>query len=201
MKKVTLLLVFLVLSSFSFAQLSGSYYIPQGANPQGFPSLASAITSVNTLGLSGTVYFYIDDNLAETGSALRLYRGDLSAANNLIIKPAPTKTPTITITGCVTTGHNAYAGITLDSTSYITVDGSNTVGGTTRDLTISMNDATNGRIGIQLYGNSDAVIIKNLIIKYGQSPAGASTSRGVYVNGQSTGVTNGITCLLYTSIS
>ncbi len=193
MKRVTLLLVFLVLSSITFAQLSGNYYIPQGANPQGFATLAAAIDSLNEVGLSGTVYFYIDDNLAETGSLLKFYRGDLSSTNKLIIKPAATKTPTITITGCITTGHQSYAGITLDSTSYITFDGSNTVGGTTRDLTISMNDATNGRTGIQLYGNADVIVIKNLIIKYGQAPAGASTSRGVYVNGQSTGATNGIT--------
>lgn len=193
MKKNYLLFLFLLLSGISFAQLNGNYYIPQGANPQGFVTLAAAFDSLNEVGLSGTVYFYIDDNLTETGSLLRLYRGDLSLTNKLIIKPAPTKTPTINITGCVTTGHIAYAGITIDSTSYITFDGSNIVGGTTRDLTISMNDATNGRIGIQVYGNADQIVVKNLIIKYGQTPAGPTTSRGVYVNGQSTGVTNGIT--------
>lgn len=198
MKKL-LLSLFLVLISFSsYAQLSGDYYIPQGANPQGFATLASAIDSLNKVGLSGTVYFYIDDNLAETGSLLRMYRGDLSAANNLVIKPAPTKTPTITITSCASTGRTAFVGITLDSTSYVTFDGSNTVGGTTRDLTISLNDAS-ARIGIQLYGNADAVAVKNLIIKYGQIPGSTSTSRGIYVNGQSTGVTDGFTvenCLI-----
>lgn len=193
MKKIFILLTFFLISGISLAQLSGNYYIPQGANPQGFTTLATAIDSLNEVGLTGTVYFYIDDNLAETGSLLRFYRGDLSSTNKLIVKPAPTKTPTITITGCVTTGHIAYAGITIDSTSYITFDGSNTVGGTSRDLTISINDATNGRIGIQAYGNADQIAIKNLVIKYGQTPAGPTTSRGIYVNGQSTGVTNGIT--------
>jgi len=193
MKKINLLFLLLFLSGVSFAQLSGSYYIPQGANPQGFVTLAAAVDSLNQVGLSGTVYFYIDDNLNETGSTLKFLRSDLTASNNLVIKPAPTKTPIIAITGCVTTGNNAYAGITLEATSYVTFDGSNTVGGTTRDLTISMNDATNGRIAIQLFGNSDVIVVKNLAIKYGQTPAGPSTSRGVYVNGQATGVTNGIT--------
>lgn len=190
MKKL-LLSLFLVLISFSsYAQLSGDYYIPQGANPQGFATLASAIDSLNKVGLSGTVYFYIDDNLAETGSLLRMYRGDLSAANNLVIKPAPTKTPTITITSCTATGHSAYTGITVDSTSYVTFDGSNTVGGSTKDLTLTMNDATNGRNIIQLYGNSDNVTIKNLNITY-QAPMNTSTStRGIYLNGQATGASD-----------
>jgi len=119
-----------------------------------------------------------------------LLRGDLSVTNNLVIKPAPLKTPVITITGCTTAGHQAYAGITLDSTSFVTIDGSNTVGGTSRDLTLLMSDATNGRIIIQAYGNSDNITIKNCILKYNQTPAGSTTSRGIYVNGQSTGVTD-----------
>lgn len=197
MKKLFLFLTLLSLSA--YAQLSGDYFIPQGANPQGFATLASAIDSLNKVGLSGTVYFYIDDNLNETGSLLKFYRGDLSSTNNLIIKPAPAKTPTISITGCTSTGREAYSGITLDSTSYVTIDGSNTVGGTTRDLTLLMNDGTNGRIIVQLYGNADEIVIKNCVFKYGQIPAGATTSRGIYVNGQATGVTDGFTvenCLI-----
>lgn len=192
MKKL-LTIVFIALIAVPIsAQISGVYYIPQGTNPQGFATLADAFTAVNMQGLNGTVIFYIDDNLNEIGGNLLLYRGDLSSANRLVIKPAPTKSPTITITGCVTTGHQAYAGLTIDSTSYITIDGSNTDGGNTKDLTISMNDGTNGRIPIQAYGNADSIVIKNLIIKYGQTPAGSTTSRGIYVNGQATGVTDGL---------
>lgn len=119
-----------------------------------------------------------------------LYRGDLSTTNNLTIKPAPTKTPTINISGCVITSHQAYAGITIDSTSYVTIDGSNTIGGNTHDLTLQMSDGTNGRIIIQAYSNSDNITVKNCLLKYAQAPAGATTSRGIYVNGQSTGVTD-----------
>lgn len=172
------------------AQLSGTYYIPQGTNPQGFATLAAAFNAVNTQGVSGNVVFYIDDNLNETGSNLVLYRGDLSSVNRLLIKPAPTKTPTINITGCTISGHQAYAGITIDSTSFVTIDGSNIDGGTTQDLTITMSDATNGRIIIQAYGNSDSIVVKNCILKYAQVPAGPTTSRGIYVNGQTTGVTD-----------
>ncbi len=190
MKKLLLFLFLSVISFSSYAQLSGDYYIPQGANPQGFATLASAIDSLNKVGLSGTVYFYIDDNLTETGSLLRMYRGDLSSTNNLVIKPAPTKTPAISITSCTASGHSAYTGITLDSTSYVTFDGSNTVGGSTKDLTLTMNDATNGRNIIQLYGNSDNVTIKNLNITY-QAPMSTSTStRGIYLNGQASGASD-----------
>lgn len=119
-----------------------------------------------------------------------MYRGDLTATNNLIIKPAPTKTPTINITGCTTTGHQAYAGITIDSTSFVTIDGSNSNGGTSRDLTLQMSDGTNGRIIVQAYGNADNIVVKNVIFKYAQAPAGPTTSRGIYVNGQTTGVTD-----------
>lgn len=191
MKKLLTILFSLSFLFAAYAQLSGTYYIPQGTNPQGFATLTDAFTAVNTQGVSGNVIFYIDDNLSETGANLVLYRGDLSSTNNLLIKPAPNKFPTITITGCVTTGHNAYAGITIDSTSFVTIDGSNTIGGNSQDLTIAMSDATNGRIIIQAYGNSDSLAIKNCILKYSQTPAGPTTARGIYVNGQTTGVTDG----------
>lgn len=190
MKNLLLLFFFVISISQINAQLSGDYYIPQGSHSQGFATLADAFTAVNTQGVSGTVVLYIDDNLNEVGSNLVLYRGDLSSTNNLVIKPAPTKTPTIDITGCASSGHQAYAGITIDSTSYVTIDGSNTFGGSSQDLTISMSDGTNGRIIVQAYGNADNIEIKNCVLKYNQPPSSATASRGVYVNGQSTGVTD-----------
>lgn len=190
MKKLITLLIIVCFIPSGFAQLSGVYYIPQGTNPQGFNTLADAFAAVNAQGLGSQVTFLIDDDLNEIGSQLLLYRGDLSSTKYLLIKPAPNKTPTINITGCTNTSHQAYAGITIDSTSFVFIDGSNTVNGNTRDLTISMNDGTNGRIIIQAYGNSDSVAVKNCILKYGQTPAGPTTSRGIYVNGQSTGVTD-----------
>jgi len=57
MKKLFTLLFIVLLMSPVFAQLSGTYYIPQGSNPQGFATLADAFTAVNTQGLNGTVTF------------------------------------------------------------------------------------------------------------------------------------------------
>lgn len=190
MQKLFTFLFIMCLIPSGFAQLSGVYYIPQGTHSQGFNTLAEAFAAVNAQGLASQVTFLIDEDLNETGSQLVLYRGDLSSTNYLEIKPAPNKTPTINITGCISTGHQAYAGITIDSTSFVLIDGSNTINGSTRDLTISMNDGTYGRIIIQAYGNSDSVAVKNCILKYGQTPASPTTSRGIYVNGQSTGVTD-----------
>ncbi|NMD00926.1 MAG: hypothetical protein GYA62_14575, partial [Bacteroidales bacterium] len=198
MKKLILLCAIFLITGMTlntFGQvLSGDYYIPQGANPQGYSSLALAIADLNTNGCSGTVYFYIDGDLAETGANLLISRNDLTGTNNLIIKPASGKTPTVTISGCTSTaGATAYAGLTLSGSSYITIDGSNTVDGTSKDLTVKMNDATNGRNVIQLYGNSDNILIKNLNITY-QAPMSTSTStRGIYLNGQATGATDNFT--------
>ena len=171
--------------------LSGDYYIPQGTHPKGFPTLADAFKALDTLGASGPVRFLIDDNLNEVGANLVLNRNDLSSSTPLIIKPAPGKTPTITITGCASAaGVNQYAGITFNGASHIVIDGSNTPGGNTRDLTIAMDDSINGRIGIQLYGNADTVSIMNVVIKFLKMNPGLTTTRGIYVNGQSSGVTN-----------
>ncbi len=187
-KEILYFILFFTPLSILHAQLSGDYYIPQGSNPQGFPSLAAACSTLNADGASGTVRFLIDDNLSETATDLRIYRSDLNSTNNLIIKPAPGKTPTITISGCGTTGEVAYSGFTIDSTGFVTIDGSNTSGGTSRDLTFLMNDGTNGRIVINLYENTDNILIKNIKILYATNPASSTSSRGIYANGLSDGV-------------
>jgi len=174
--------------------LSGNYYIPQGSNPKGFPTLADAFKALDTLGASGPVNFLIDDNLNEVGANLVLNRNDLTSLTPLTIKPAPGKTPTITITGCTSTaGANQYTGITFNGASHIIIDGSNSESGNTRDLTIAMNDSLNGRIGIQLFGNADTITIKNVVIKFLKMNPALTTTRGIYVNGQSSGVTNNFT--------
>jgi len=174
---------------------SGNYYIPQGTNAKGFSSLANAFANINEVGISGTVYLYIDDNLSETGANLVLNRTDLTATNNLVIKPAPTKTPTITISGCTSTaGASQYSGIALDDADYITFDGSNTVGGTTQDLTIKLNETstTYGRVIIQLYGNTDNNVIKNVKLLYQVAPGSTSASYAIYINGQTTNVADNL---------
>ncbi len=145
----------------TFAQLSGDYVIGTG---QTYTTLGAAITALNSSGASGTVRFLIDENLSETGSPI-ITTTTLNGTNTLVIKPNTGKTPTVTFSSCVASGNNAYSGLTIDGVAaavgYVTVDGSNTSGGTTRDLTFDMNDGTAGRYCINAVGNADYITVKN----------------------------------------
>jgi len=175
--------------------LSGDYYIPKGSHAKGFPTLADAFRALDTLGSAGC-RFLIDEDLNEIGANLVLNRSDMTSSTGLVIKPAPGKTPKIYITGCSSaTGASQYSGITLNGASYVTIDGSNTENGTTRDLTIVMNDSLNGRITINLYGNTDYITIMNTYIKYQTMNPSIITTRGVYANGQASGVAEYVSVL------
>lgn len=193
MKKWLLILSLMLMGAVNstvFAQpLSGDYYIPQGSNPQGFASLGAAVTALNSGGCSGTVRFYIDGDLTQAaGSALAITRNDLNATNNLIIKPAPGKSPVVTFnTFVATSGAIQYAAFSLSGASYITFDGSNTEGGTTRDMTFKINDGTNGKHAVTLFGNCDNITVKNMIFSYTAISAGSQNNAPVYVNGQTSG--------------
>ncbi len=80
--------------------LAGDYYIPQGANPQGFATLNDAVTTLNAGVVTGTVNFILDaDTLRENSFT---FNADLSAVNNVVIKPAPGRDVTLIVnTGCI----------------------------------------------------------------------------------------------------
>jgi hypothetical protein len=182
MKRLLLASVLLLMTAAGSAYgqaLTGDYVIGTG---QTYTSLAAAIAALNTNGASGTVRFLINEDLTETGANLVITRSDLSATDNLVIKPNSGKTPKITISGCASaSGASQYTGLTLDDADYVTIDGSNTVGGTTRDLTIALNDATNGRNGIKLNGNTDNITIKN--VKLTAEAIVATTNTNTYTYG------------------
>ncbi|MBP7886531.1 MAG: T9SS type A sorting domain-containing protein [Candidatus Marinimicrobia bacterium] len=145
--------------------LAGDYYIPQGAHEQGFATLGAAITALNTYGAIVPVTFYIDADLIESGSELIIDREDLTAETALTIKPASGKTSSITINNFPTTGNYSGQGFTIKNTAYVTIDGSNTSGGTSRDLTIIGNDV-NGKCVIGVIDNSDFITVKNVNITF-----------------------------------
>lgn len=163
-------------------KLAGDYYIPKGANPQGFDSLATAIDSLNEVGVMGTVRFLIDTSLAEEGHRLIITRNDMSAMDNLVIKPAAGKTPKIAITSSPTTGNESRQCFTLKNGSWVTIDGSNTDGGTTRDMTISGNDPLAVYV-IGIIENSDNVTLKNLVVTYDTMNTGSSSGTMIGVDG------------------
>jgi hypothetical protein len=174
---------------FTPTPLTGDYYIPQGTNPQGFLSLERAFSAINTQGVSGAVRLLIDGDLTESADILALTRSDMNAVNNLVIKPNTGKTPTLTITSVPSSAstRNQYTGIQFEDANYATIDGSNLVGGTTKDLTIKITDATNGRYGIQLWGNCDNNVIKNSTVTIAYNSASTSAAP-IEVYGQASGV-------------
>ncbi len=162
MKSIKLLFFWVILIFYvtGHSQVTGGdYYIPQGTNPQGYPSLAAAFNDINTNGVSGTVNLIIDADITEVGSNLILNRSDLTSTNNVVIRPAPGKAVTITIDGS--------GPLVINNTPYVTIDGSNN-GTTTRDLTIYQSAGMNKVIYI--YGNSDNFTLKNVIITYPTNP-------------------------------
>jgi len=193
-KLLTFLLLVLLVSNTLWGQLSGTLTVGTGGN---YATLGAAITDLNTVGVSGPVTFSLTDT-AYTETATDLVIAPTlnppSASASVTIKPAASIKPVVTISGCTaTSGASQYSGFSINGAGNITIDGSNTVGGTTKDLTFVMNDATNGRNIIQLYGNCDTVTIKNTNLTF-QTPMSTSTStRGIYANGQATGAVDNFT--------
>lgn len=172
--------------------LAGDYYIPQGDNPQGFGSLSVAFDAVTQAGLSGATTFYITDNLDETGNVVRVQRNDLSESAGLTIKPAPGTSPTITVAANNSADdENESVGLLILESNWITIDGSNEMGGNTRDLTITSSDNEIGGNGlISVYGGSANNTIKNTNITYSGDATATSGIRARRNNAATGGIVN-----------
>ncbi|GAB1348092.1 hypothetical protein MASR1M107_03030 [Ignavibacteriales bacterium] len=151
------LLFILGLGVINAQALSGTYYIPQGANPQGYASLAAACDAITANGANGVVTFIIDGNLTETAPSI-INNATFTASNRLVIKPAATKQPTVTFTAVDAANHFFY----IVNSSYVTLDGSNgNAGDGSRDMTFAF-DFPTGRWAIEVQDNSDFITIQNL---------------------------------------
>ncbi len=100
-------------------------------------TLKGAADSLNLHGISGAVTIELRDAVynGETYPIDFNSIAGVSAANTITIKPKAGVQPVFS---------NAAAQIKITNTSYFTIDGSNTAGGTTRDLTINRSGATAG---------------------------------------------------------
>ncbi len=133
--------------------LAGDYYIPQrSTDAEGFISLHQAIHYVNSEGLSAASNLYITADLDETSNELKIDRDDLTENTGLTIKPVSGETPTVEVWG-----GSGSDGIWINNTDYVTIDGSNTMGGDTRDLTITSADTTLSAL-IYTYGTTNTMI-------------------------------------------
>lgn len=157
MKLHTILCV--ILATFSAnGQLSGTITVgPAGT----YSDLSTAFSAINTSGVSGSLTVSIVGDFNEPGTTA-LTRSDLSSVNNVIIRPASSTFPVITVQGS--------NGIDVNGASYVVIDGSNS-GGTTRDLTVKRSSTASGSTVIYLRGASSSVItVKNCILGDATNP-------------------------------
>lgn len=139
--------------------LAGVYFIPQGANDQGFATLGEAVAALNEAGASDEVVFVIDGDLVET-AAVRINRPDLTEDTPVAITPAPGKNVTISLPL-----------LSLVDTGHVLINGSGDGEGE-RNMTIIKNGGGGGLLGI--FSDSKDVIIANLTLTY-EDALGAGT--------------------------
>ncbi|MDB5269533.1 MAG: hypothetical protein JWP58_2573 [Hymenobacter sp.] len=154
--------------------LGGVYYVGTSTSPdptRTFATLTAAANAYSSSGMSSAVTFLLLDNAysaatGETFPVVFFNNPDASATNTLLIKPNTGATPVITAAGSV---------LALASTRYVTIDGSNTANGTTRNLTL-----TNTALTASTYG-------LGLLLQTGQAQANLfATVRNVNVIGGGT---------------
>ena len=164
------------------SQLSGTYYIgnagtkPGGGDPD-FLSLKLACDSLNRVGVIGDVLFYITSSLTEPANiGLAVDPGSYA----ITFKPYASTVDTITFTHAADDNSGpsgawmigikptiAWADVPSSKVRNVTIDGSNTVGGTTRDLTIQNTTATyRNAIPIVIVGDVANLTIKNCNVLY-----------------------------------
>ncbi|MCH8495692.1 MAG: CHRD domain-containing protein [Balneolales bacterium] len=139
--------------------LAGTYYIPQGTNERGFASLSAAVSALNEAGAVGEVTLFIDGDINEEDE-VRINRTDLTEDTRVTIKPAPGKTPTISLPL-----------LKIVDTGFITIDGANG-DEDTRDLTFEKNSNVAALVGV--YSDAEDVEIMNINLTY-QEEFGAGT--------------------------
>ena len=174
--------------------LSGNYYIgapgtgPGGSNPQ-FASLREAYQVINNSTFSGNCTFFITSNITESYTpAVGLGLAANPEPYTITFKPFTGVQPTITLpyptdlnsgpSGAMIIGipmENNISWNDLRVTKNIIFDGSNTNGGTTRDLTITTQTTSHGNaFPFAIVGAVSNIVIKNCNIIY--NPASVSTS-------------------------
>ena len=163
--------------------LSGPYTV--GAMGT-YTTLTQAINKLNAFGVSGPVTLTLLDasnttvpqNTGEVFPIVINAIAGASSTNTVTIKPATGVTSAIT--GSAASG----ALIKLNGASFVIIDGSNTVGGTSRDLTIENTSATTP--SVLLIGSVGATPITGVTIKNCVVRNGVNTSSAVVLSDAAT---------------
>jgi hypothetical protein len=115
------------------SSISGNKTVGTGGD---YPTLTAAVTALNNSQLTGAVTLSLTDAAYPTETfplTINANNGS-SATNTVTIKPAAGVSPSIS-------GSSASCVINFNGADYLTIDGSNAVGGTSRDLTITNTNA------------------------------------------------------------
>lgn len=158
--------------------LAGDYTIGK-SNDADFATITDAVDYLNNNGQSSDVNFYlIDEEYNNEFEEFPFEIGDGTntpysgmGTYNLTIKPDPITNPTPTITkasNLFTGDLDSHGVFTLWGVDNITIDGSNSVGGTSRDLTIIdalAGSATNSPMAIFLAGPNETDAMENIVVK------------------------------------
>ena len=121
--------------------LSGEYTVGVGKD---FATLTSAINYMNASGITGAVTFLLTDATYSAAEVFPITIDQViggNASRRVTIRPAAGNSATIS-------GSSINAIIKLNGADYITIDGSNTKGGTGRNLTISNTSAASNTAAI-----------------------------------------------------
>lgn len=187
-------------SSIAPSPLNGTYTIGQDVVSD-FPTIKSAITALKNVGVSGPVIFLLNDSNYNnsTGETFPLeieqFAGT-SVTNTVTFKPAPSKNVLIQVNNGAN-DYQATAAFKFNGADNIIFDGSNTVNGTTRNLTV-LNNNTIGYVQRTVFwvasngGNgATRITIKNTKIKQGVKNADGNFCLGIYSgNNSDTGTNN-----------
>ncbi|MGQ9559868.1 MAG: T9SS type A sorting domain-containing protein [Candidatus Oleimicrobiaceae bacterium] len=164
--------------------LKGVYYVgapgtaPGGGDPD-YPSLKAACDALNQRLITGDCTFFITSDLTEP---VNVALGVNAAPYMVTFKPAPGVVPTITFTQSTDAPSAGISGAwvigTKDlattaqvvTTGNIVIDGSNTEGGTTRDMTVTTAATAHGNATpLRLIGDVNRIIVKNVQVVAQQS--------------------------------
>lgn len=176
LRRVALMAAGVLVAAPSFAQLSGTLYIgnpgtkPGGGNPE-YATIKAAFDAVNAQGLNGNLLLSITSDLTEAAD-VRL--GVNTGGFTLTLKPAAGVQPVVSFTdtqapagsdpiwGNMVIGSPTALGSNLIPTNNVILDGSNTVGGVSRDMKFIGPNTTSGKSIIRAVGDNDYLTIKNI---------------------------------------
>lgn len=164
-------------NSYNIGALSGTFLVGAGQTSPNYATLTAAIADLNSKEMTGPVTFLLTDatySTSETFPVVINSNPGSSATNVLTIKPNASVTSAIT-------GAAANGQLFLVKNNYTVIDGSNTSGGTTRDLTITNTSTTTPQV--VLVGSTGTTPITNVALKNCIVINGVNTSTPIIVRG------------------